>query len=212
MPDGPTEVETLVVTGQRRSTPQQVFPVHSYPLPSGLETGDAQIGDADGLGSICDDPVLREEWDRDAAAAAAKSAFEAAAAGRNEQLGHREQTSVLHSSGGGMAIGPIGTGALGTGAASYDFTDINMADVGGLIHNHPGGSQRPSAADWAVFDQLKIDVATAGGNPSALRIYIVAPTYTAGNPNPQWRIFVYDDRNRSGGETGPEVNPDGTPC
>lgn len=213
MPDDPTEVGEIAITGQRRAAPEFLFPVHSYPLPEGLEHDNEEVGGEGTAGSICDDPALREEWDKDAAAAAAKAAFEAAAAGRGEQLGHREQTSVIHRGAEGeTTYGPVTPGPIGTGSASFDFTGINLRDVVGIIHNHPGGSQRPSGPDWAILDDLKLRVTNAGGDPSAVRMYIVAPTYTAGNPNPNWRIFVYDDRNRTGGETGPEVNPDGVPC
>lgn len=212
MPEEPTEVETIVITGQRRAAPEFLFPVHSYPLPEGLEHDNEEVGGEATAGSICDDPALREEWDKDAAAAAAKAAFDSAAAERGEQLGHREQTVVLHRAGGSVALGQIGTGPIGTGSAPYDFTGIDKANVLGLVHNHPGGSQRPSAADWEMFDALRLEIGEAGGDPAAVRMYLVAPTYTPGNPNPQWRIFVYDDRNRSGGETGPEVNPNGEPC
>jgi len=45
----------------------------------------------------------------------------------------------LYKSGSGVAVGVIGAGPIGTGSAAYDLTGIDIKDVIGIIHNHPGG-------------------------------------------------------------------------
>jgi hypothetical protein len=190
MPDNPPGVEPIAAVGQRRTNTANPFP--------------RQPSDAE------DD---RWEWNTDAAAAEAKRRFDVAAHGRGEQLGHREQSAVLYKSGAGVAVGALGTGAIGTGSARYDFTGIAMKDVIGIIHNHPGGTLIPSAADWnAVYDRMTLDITAAGGDGGRLLMYIIGATYPPEGPKPTWRIFVYDPRNRNETVHGPEVNPAAQPC
>lgn len=88
-----------------------------------------------------------------------------------------------------------------------------MKDVVGIIHNHPGGTLVPSAADWtSVYDKMALDITAAGGNGDRLLMYVIGATYPPGGPAPTWRIFVYDQRNRTEAVMGPEVNPAGEPC
>jgi hypothetical protein len=209
MPDEPTEVEPITVVGQRRKKPTDSFPYH----PGSQPVTPPRLGQQPVLrDNPCETGSKRREWDADAAAAEAKRRFEQAAHARGEQLGHREQTSVLHKSGATTAVGPLGTGPIGSGSAPYDFTGINIRDIVGIIHNHPGGTLIPSAGDWAVYDGLGADITAAGGDGSKLLMYIVGATYPPGGPAPTWRIFVYDLRNRSETIMGPEVNPEGDPC
>lgn len=192
MPDDPTGVDPIATVGQRRTSTGAPFP----PRPAASPEQERQ----------------RWEWDTDAAAAEAKRRFERAAQGRAEQLGHREQSAVLYKSGAGVAVGPLGTGERGTGSAPYNFTGIAVKDVVGIIHNHPGGTLIPSAADWnSVYDRLGADITAAGGDGSKLLMYIIGATYPPGGPAPTWVIFVYDQRNRAEAVHGPEVNPAGQP-
>ena len=51
--------------------------------------------------------------------------------------------------------------------------------IRGMIHNHPpntiqGDSRYPSSADWDSFNSLVMRVAAAGGDASAMRLYIIA--------------------------------------
>ncbi|HEY8995356.1 MAG TPA: hypothetical protein VIM71_11880 [Lacunisphaera sp.] len=165
------------------------------------------------LNNSCEDGNRRREWDADAAAAEAKRRFGLAAQSRGEQLGHREQTAVLYKSGSGVAVGVIGAGPIGTGSAAYDLTGIDIKDVIGIIHNHPGGTLIPSAADWtSVYDRMVRYINNAGGDGNKLLMYVIGATYPPGGPAPTWRIFVYDQRNRTEAVMGPEVNPAGEPC
>lgn len=190
MPDDPPRVGPIAAFGQRRTDTAKPFPGKPP------ETEDE-----------------RWEWNTDAAAAEAKRRFDQAAKGRGEQLGHREQSAVLYKSGAGVAVGTLGTGAIGTGSAPYNFTGIAMKDVVGIIHNHPGGTLIPSAADWnSVYDRLGTDITAAGGDGSKLLMYIIGATYPPQGPRPTWVIFVYDHRNRTEAVHGPEVNPAGQPC
>lgn len=209
MPEDP-EVEPLVVTGQRRLVVTERFNEKDFGNNPTLPNHGGQTPlDPGGAVSRCTIPHERAEWDKDAAAAGALNAIKSAAVAEGEPLAARERTAVLYKTAvGGVARGYLGRGATASGGAPYDFTGINIKDVVGLVHNHPGGTVRPSPADWDVYDSLKGDILAAGGDPS----YIIANDYAPGSPTPVVRMRVYDQRNRAGEAPGPEVNPNGEPC
>jgi len=185
MPEEVTEVEEITVVGQRRTDSATPFPRHPHSGAVWQQPDASRTPDE--WENPCASAERKREWDTDAAAAEAMREFMKAAQARGEQLGHREQTALLHQPGGGVVVGPIGTGPIGTGSAPYITTGIDMRNVRGLIHNHPGGTLRPSALDWGVYDRMVADIRTAGGAGSLL-MYIIGATYPPGGPAPTWRI------------------------
>jgi len=93
------------------------------------------------------------------------------------------------------------------------------------VHTHPPGGHMPSGRpgvptgdDYGVLTSTQ-DLRAyygAGSTKNEARLYIAADNLVNAGETPKATINVYDQRNIeeavTGTYTGPEVNPDGTPC
>ena len=162
----------------------------------------------------CADSETAREWNADAAAAAGlrrmqDDANDPLLDGRERSIviAHDPTTGVVYA--GNMLVGELGAGTVG-----WDFTGINPAHIIGLMHSHPGSGPYPSGPDQTdVFPAAFSTVQNAGGDPHALRLYMVGTRADPGGPA-RLQIRVYNETNLNGDENtpGPEVNPDAQPC
>ena len=178
----------------------------------------------------CDNPELAQEWNIDAAAAAAAAEFDrlGRAAG-GDGVNDRERGAYLYR----LADGSIGFGPLpiaegplfseGGEFVSGDLGDIDPGTVVGYIHSHPQGSHIPSGpsprpglehGDIGFFNDYLVPLmANNGVSP---RMYIVARNEVGAGQTPYNQINVYDASNMQSSianfEEGPEVDPGGASC
>jgi hypothetical protein len=226
-PTPPSELDEVVVTGQRRKTP-------ASPFPGGVGGGGGLSGGAnqqeleeedglppDGAGSHpCDDPVQRKIWNADAAAAAAAAALIANAASMNDgsSLSNREFGVNLILGAGGQ-VQPQPNISVGDPAVpgqitnvDIDMTGVNAGNWMGDVHNHPSGDGRLSNGEWVNFINFVSSISAT--NPDRLpelahvSVYVVVldPTSPHG-----YRVYAYD-RDSPPDTLGQEVNPDAQPC
>lgn len=210
----PTTVSELVVIGQRRADSAGSFPSrpeYNDPNRPRYNTGPAPTYPTDPAPDPCDDPQKRREWGTDAGAADAWKDFKQDAANRGENPSLRERGQAIYSdpTTGTARLGPMSVGPAYGGRHEIDLTGVPRANILGYIHNHPGGTTVPSAADREVYGWMKTEIANAGGDASNFRMYIVGAT---GDFNTPYRIYVYSQVNIYSPETGPEVNPDSQRC
>lgn len=115
MSDPVTELEGIVVVGQRRHD-NTLSPFPSRPMPDLSPPGqvDELPGEDPSAMDPCADPVKRAEWNMDAAAADAVERFdqEARAAGENG-LTYRERAAfLLRMADGTVTVGPTVVGSV----------------------------------------------------------------------------------------------------
>lgn len=206
MSDPSTPVDDIVVRGQRRqngsTNPFPPEPSYDPPLPG----QDATIEPEEGL-HACDDPVKRIDWNADATAAAAQTAFEAKAAELGDSgLYEREFGAAIYMRADGSTyLGRITYGDKMGSSVEIDESNATPDNLIGEIHSHPGGQMTPSTADWQRVD---INAAYTGKN---YRSYIVARDTSV--PNSPFKVRVYDKSSvRDFTKPGPEVNPNGQSC
>lgn len=240
MTDPTTDLGTIWVVGQRRR------PGGSFPAGGGSGGGGGIPGDDGGIhqdevdpdggspdGSPTDpclDTVTAQEWNIDAAAAAAAAEFDRLGRAAGEDgINDRERGAFLYRrADGSIGFGPlpIAEGPLfseGGEFVSGGLGDIDPGSVVGYIHSHPQGSHRPSGpsprvglehGDLGFFNNYLVPLmANNGATP---RMYIVARNEVGAGQTPYNQINVYDETNIESSinnfEEGPEVNPDGAPC
>lgn len=224
-------VSDIVVVGQRRKNdsmdPFPSAPNYQPPLPG----QDATIDPID-FNHPCDDPALREQWNKDAAIAAGAKAIDKAARDAGENgLTYRERAAfVLRNADGTYEIGPIHEGSVfgppgSTGQPSTLLDPNEIADkarIVGIIHNHNIGQHQPSppsgiyGGDQAALQVISniMNTYNPGSGDKAL-MYIAAQT---SGSNPYNKINVYSpstiqyDANGNPPQTGPEVNRNGASC
>lgn len=233
MPDNPpTEVEGIVIVGQRRRYESDPFPDRGLPDPP-LPGENAELPPDDlPIDDPCADPAKRMEWNADAAAAEAVKEFQRQAGQRNppETLNHREWGStILRRPDGSVTLGPISSGQFtfqnpgpgGLASVEIDWTVPPGWTLIGAIHTHFAGGHLPSGQSHGEGDQAVLQyirdplAATPGGDPDQARIYVAALTTGPVGHEQRAKINVYNHLNRDAaiqGEEGPEVNPDGQPC
>lgn len=218
----PTNPGDIRVFGQRRQS-NGLFPRPAGAGGSGGtgddgETHQQEVGDEDPTPGTyvdpCASPGTAKEWNTDAAAAEGLRRMQADADdplldGRERSIviARDPATGIVYS--GNMLVGELGAGTVG-----WDFTGINPAHIIGLVHSHPGSGPYPSGPDQTdVFPAAFSTIQNAGGDPHALRLYMVGTRADPGGPA-RLQIRVYNETNLNGDESnpGPEVNPDAQPC
>lgn len=223
MNDDVTEVDGIVVVGQRRyeMNPFPSLPIMPDPIPPGM--ADELPGEApDEIPfNPCANPETRKEWNTDAAAAEALRRMIDAALNQNGEpdFVNREYGAVLcEAQNGDISVGPIvwgdpildEDGNMISGnqpSVPIDYTVCGSAGTPiGMIHSHPGvgaGTLTPSVDDIANLDYIN----TLRGDQKG-RIYISGRL----SSSDRYRIYIYNEQNKNSGQRGPEVNPDGEPC
>lgn len=221
-PTPPSQLDDIVVVGQRRQ-PNGLFPPASGAGGGGIPGDDGGIHqdelDPDNPSPDpspphpCDNPETALEWNADAAAAEALRRFQDDA--NDPLLDGRERHFVIYrDSTGQIRLGNIAVGPNMGGEVTPDMTGINMGDVVGTIHSHPGSGPYPSGPDRTNFtDFWQEQIGDAGGDAARFRIYVVGTRADPGGPA-RLQIRVYNQTNLDGDEAnpGPEVNPNGEFC
>lgn len=223
MTDPSYPLDDIYVTGQRRQ------PDGTFPRPAGSggsggtgndggvhqnEVGDPGTQPYEPPPHPCDNPESALDWNADAAAAEALRRFQADA--NDPLLDGRERSFVIYRdpTTGQIRLGNMAVGTNMGGEVTPDMTGINMGDVIGTIHSHPGSGPYPSGPDQSNFTNYwQPQIAAAGGNSSSFRIYVAGTRADPGGPA-RLQIRVYNETNLQGDEEnpGPEVNPNGEPC
>lgn len=220
-----TTVEGVLVTAQRRTSPDMRWPMQVMPIAP-LASGELSKSTTSDDTSFdnCASPIARREWEKDAAAAEARSKFRALAAASGETLSIREYGAYLYyDTSGKVQVGPIAVGdPVRNGVIPSVkipwLVGVPYGRYAGEIHSHPTGYEHPSPADrsaWAATVQLITPEHPVRG--ATYRLYIVAagsipqyaPPSTSRGPDP---IYTYDERNIGSGVVGPEVNPSAARC
>lgn len=227
-------VADIVVTGQKRydnsGGPFPFPPSTPDPVPPG--THDMVPPDIDNGFHPCDAPETREQWNKDAAIAAAAKEFDRQArlAGENG-LNDRERAAfLLRDSNGNYSIGPIALGSFFAPAGSSQQPSTSLdpnlvadkSQIVGVIHNHNEGQHQPSdptglgGGDEGGLQTVQNIMNTYNqGSGAKAMMYIVASTSGANAYN---KISAYSvntikyDANGNPPPVGPEVNPDGQAC
>lgn len=160
-----TELEEIVVTGQRRSSPTADFPTGS---PTGGYEQQEEVGEGGDLGggvdnAQCGDPVGKKIWNADSRSRFAVDDFltRAMQEGDGYTLENREFGANLFASpSGSVNLGTIGVGDPVTPGETPEVempldTFINSSNWMGDVHSHASGDPRPSAREWQLFlDQI----------------------------------------------------------
>lgn len=220
-PNPPAELDDVVVTGQRRRSPNEPFPPASGsggyaeppegPVPIEVEQGEPES-------PLPPDPCSNADtarvWNADAAVAEGLRRMQADA--NDPLLDSRERSIVVAQDPvtGRTYLGNMRVGAPFAGEVPFDMTGIDPAHIVGLMHSHPGSGPYPSGPDrTSVFPYWVEQIALAGGDPSRLTLYMVG---TRADPGQAARLQIraYDQNNLNGDEAnpGPEVNPDAQSC
>lgn len=177
----------------------------------------------------CADPVKRQEWNADAAAAEAVKEFQRLAAAQGESLNTREWgATLLRRPDGRIVLGPTRQGQFtfqnpgpgGRAGVEVDWTVPEGWTLIGAVHTHNAGGFLPSGLNADQDDQAGLTyiqdwLSSQGQDPAQARIYIAAMTTGPVGHQPYAKITVYNQQNRDSamsGQEGPEVNPDGQPC
>lgn len=215
----PTQVDDVVVTGQRRKDPTEAFPERPQiivwegtfdEIPADLEEPPPDP---------CADPVTRRAWNADAAAAQAAEDIFGLPASLNDgsTLANREfGTNLLVSPNGSVARPsvPISVGAPATQGfipnVYIDNTGRTDENWMGDIHNHPSGDGRLSDNEWTAFvnTMSQLSATTQRTDLALVSVYVVVLDSTAPKG---YRIYAYT-RDTPYGELGEEVNPNAQPC
>lgn len=231
----PTNVDEIVVVGQRRRYSHETFPsAGSGGDPNdGGTTPDVrdELDPSENPYQVpdpCADPQTALPWNADAEAAASVADFLQAAAALGDtrngaaHLGNREFGRMLSRGSGSSVVGngvswgdpPDPSGNVATMTIGTDgITNLNYI---GDIHTHPFGTAIPSQRDWDGFLANNAIARAAGRTQETFYLYIVTIDQY-GNPS---SIRVYQDGPRAQGSPdparptteGPEVNPDAQPC
>jgi len=160
----------------------------------------------------CDDPLLSEEINTDAAAAKALKEFKARADQSGEPLELREYGAWLYrDTDGSILFGNVVRGDPYAASVSPWTTEalegVPFDQVVGFIHNHPGGGATPSVGDWHVYHEAYQRIVAAGGTDAQnFRLYV------AGTVNGATRLFVNKGAAYGTSNPGLEVHPDTRPC
>lgn len=233
----PTQVDDIVVVGQRRSDPSHPFPERPDPVEGPVNPGDETI---DPIGQIdpCDDPETALEWNTDAAAAqTVKDLLQFARTEHPDEQDfyEREYGAVLWQMPDGSIVrGPMRAGEFTfyeaatsgdpetRGTVALDWTPpAPGALVIGTVHTHGAGSFLPSGSNRDSDDQGVLTYTQAlrnfqsGATDSRARLYVAAREFGVGATPGPVRTTIYNEQNREaalGGTSGPEINPDGQPC
>lgn len=234
-----SSVDDVVVTGQRRPAESlSPFPYLEMPVwPAWVTEKDP---DHPGAFDPCRLPRHKKDWNRDAAAASATQDMKHVATTEPANAAHgfsaREYGAVLWELPGGAVVrGPVTWGALtfleasqsenGRAGVELDWSRPAAGAVPiGTVHSHPPGGHVPSGRpgepidDYAVlnYTQQLREYYSGVTNGNEARMYIAADNLVGAGEQPVTQINVYDNRNIeeavTGNYTGPEVNPEGTPC
>lgn len=233
----PTNVDEIVVVGQRRRYSHEAF-------PGGGSGGDPNDGgtspdirdEADPsenpyqVPDPCADPQTALPWNADAEAAASVADFLARAAllgGADApngvpRLSNREFGRGLFRGSGSSVEGntvtlgdPIAPGST-VATITINMDGITNYNYLGDVHSHPFGTSIPTQADWDGFMGYNRIAREAGRTDETFYLYIVVVDQN-GNPS---SIRVYQDGPRAADSAdpprpttiGPEVNPDAQPC
>lgn len=228
----PSELDEVVVTGQRRSSPTAPFPARGSSGSIGDTPGRTiDLADDDleppPSGDPCADPAAARDWNADAAAAEALRRMLETVAALNDSthnLSNREYGAMICEDADGiLSVSPIQWGDptfdgdgnwLNPGVQPTVDVDFNACGAGSLplamIHSHPStgaGGGVPSASDVTWIAAIN---AARGDNLG--RIYLVS----IGDAATPYRLWVYDETNVEhaslSGEPKDEVNPQGQPC
>lgn len=234
-PNPPTELDEIVVIGQRRRYHTDLFPSGGWEgagETGGLirETGDADQGGGDNT-DPCANPETALDWNADAAAAEAAREFERRASTRNppETLNNREWgVALFEMPDGRVVLGNIthsaytfqNPGPDGRVSVAIDWTAPAGGVLVGMAHSHSAGSHLPSGSSPTSDDQDSLryirDVRSQIGlNPDQARIYIIALTTGPAGASQYAKVSVYNHQNQQAaiaGTEGPEVNPEAQPC
>lgn len=227
----PTDLGEIVVNGQRRPNGSS-SPFPSLPSPGVVLPTPEIIKDPNGGGgpSPCSVPARKREWNMDATAASAVSAFLADALSAGEaNLEFRERGAyILRNPNGTYSLGPIARGSTfaPSGSSHQPITTLDPTLVGdmsrivGLIHNHNVGQHLPSApsgnypGDQGGMQTLQNIMNTySAGSGSKARMYIIAKAADG-----SYKTSVYSpttiqyDENGNPPPIGPEVNPNAQNC
>jgi len=234
----PTNPGDIVVIGQRRSSPNDPFPVREPP-PTGPVDPDVPSIEED-TSDPCLNPDTALPWNADAAATAAVKALKGFSANLHpgeSNFNDREYGLVLWEMPDGSIVpGPMRAGeytlyeaaqraAQGLEGRANVALDWNSPGTGaiilGTVHTHSMGSFLPSGYDRSRDDQgvltytqiTRESQASGRGNQAVLYVAANQPgSYENLGPT---KIFAYDERNRDAaiaGDQGAEVNPNGVPC
>lgn len=219
-PNPPSELDEVVVTGQRRRNASDPFPPASGsggyaeppegPVPIEVEEGEEPTLPPD----PCSNPDTALEWNADAAAAEALRRMQQDA--NDPLLDGRERGFVLYFDPASQTVqlGNLAVGPNMGGSVTPDLTGIARENIIGFVHSHPASGPYPSGPDQTVlFPFFQNEITAAGGNASAFRLYMVGTRMDPGG-QARLQIRVYNESNLNGDENnpGPEVNPDGEPC
>lgn len=216
--DGHGEPGNAWVRGQRRRSDGSFpsggggyFEPPTGPVPIGVEDGEPEQAPPT---DQCADPDTALEWNADAAAAEALRRFQADAG--DPLVDRLERSFVIYRdpATGGIRLGNIAVGPNMGGAVTPDMTGIDMRDVIGTIHSHPGNGPYPSDPDRSNFTNFwQKEIGEAGGDAARFRVYVVGTRADPGG-SARLQIRVYNQTNLDGDEAnpGPEVNPNGELC
>lgn len=231
----PTNVDEIVVVGQRRRYTNETFPTRG-----GGGGGDGGFIEPEEVGDgtqdptptpdPCADPETAVPWNADAEAAASVADFLAKAAllggtdapNGTPRLSNREFGRGLFRGSGSSVEGnavtagdPIAPGST-VATITINMDGITNYNYLGDVHSHPFGSSTPSQADWDSFMGYNRFAREAGRTDETFYLYIVVVDQN-GNPS---SIRVYQDGPRAANSPdparpttiGPEVNPDAQSC
>lgn len=216
----PTDVEPLIVTGQRRSSSNVSFPSlpQSIFVPPPYAEPNAVRDDTWREVEPCNNPEFRSRWNVDAAGASAVDAFlsralslgalEGDVTGLGPNLNVREFGADLRRTGRNILLGPVYHGEAGGSSVTIEHPGLTLGNWMGDVHSHPSGDPRPSSADWAGFQDMLNELALIGVPTNNRFIYIIVSD--EGSPS-GYSTYVYGEESDPD-VVGYEVNPEAQPC
>jgi hypothetical protein len=233
-----TEVDEIIVTGQRARGPSPYADLQYPTKGAGFGSGEQQeeVGD-DGLGGgglsdeqeQCANPEGRRQWNADARAQQAIQEFRDRAGLLNERdLQNREFGALICDMGNGnVVLGEIQVGDPILDAQGQPITypggrpTVAIPHDGcgggtavGFVHSHPGNASFTPSADDFDYADWHVNHNQA---PENFGVYVVSMHPDPANPSrPTYRVSRSERSERQAAASGTLepgwVNPDASPC
>lgn len=177
MPQDSTELDEIIVKGQRRQA-ETMDPFPEPPIITPVFPGDVAVIEPEPDLHPCDDPEKREEWNSDAAAAEALAEIlrlSLVLDGATDLYTREWDAPLYRDATGRYSFNPVRHGDPMSGTIDMDFDSGGPhSELIGYIHSHPSAGG-VSPADWDLLSY--IDSQWSSHPSFRLRFYTIQPTY-----------------------------------